>query len=152
MRLGAAQRRSDKDKLLRRCSRNRKELRSSYGECSLFSLLCRSSKGADVLRREKRPSPSWDVKARPWSSPPFSFSSLPCAELWLFHLQILVNFCLFLSLMLGIGLQRIFFGRLRAIEVEVRPPRFLSPLSRPHTTAFHAVLTSRSSSSDTAPL
>ena len=34
--------------------------------------------------------------------------------------QILANFCLFVTLVVALALQRIFFGRLRAIEVEVR--------------------------------
>lgn len=40
-------------------------------------------------------------------------------------LQILANFCLFLTILMAIALQRVFFGPLRAIEVEVRGDPFL---------------------------
>jgi len=61
------------------------------------------------------------------SSPPLlpSSSSLFLPLTLCFALnQILANFCLFVSLMIGITLQRIFFGRLRTIEVEVSSSSF----------------------------
>lgn len=47
--------------------------------------------------------------------------SRPMLNLGLAFRQVLGNLALCLSLLVGMALQRVFFGRLRAIEVEVRP-------------------------------
>jgi hypothetical protein len=46
---------------------------------------------------------------------------LPCTEANTYALQAMLNVALVATVIFGIGVQKLFFGELRALEIEVRP-------------------------------